>query len=500
MGTEDSDEATAKVQMYLDTLADCASQSDSASSTKAAIVAKEIENMAIISESNQIMLGSRDGALLRSLFSLLPSANDCVEEGELGLQSAAADLVTRSAAILWALVRLCRRTLSKDSSCQQNLASVEAHCDQIVKTMRTYIAHEEVMLPSCWLCMVMASDSTERQALLAGAGATDAVVKVMMRHAANVPVAEFSCRAARNLAIDDDITAKLVEDKVNEALVHMFTETNNSHKDAAVLEACMWTTVNLSCDDRVAPLMGAAGICDVLVEAGKFILCIESAAEAWCSCVRNLSTSSAYNYNRFASTSVCELLIQCMNRYKEVKDIAEVALWATANLACDDELAKRLVSAGIIQEISEVNEKLHGICEATEQQPDIAFGPIAESTLWALRNIAAAGTEGQEALSRHGAADVMLDYLVRYRAREGMVEMAIGCLTNFISEHVDNKLLLGQGTSHGKQALPRICEVGFYYYYYLTLFHQYCTTVHVAFRRALWHHENYSSQQSVWCA
>ena len=108
---------------------------------------------------------------------------------------------------LWLLVRLCRRTLDKSTSCV-------ATCDLLEKTpfalgiciqaANEYQAEKGVGEAVCWLCMVLASDSEERQYLLTAVGATALVVTVMRAHFAHPDVAAMACRAARNLAAGDE--------------------------------------------------------------------------------------------------------------------------------------------------------------------------------------------------------------------------------------------------------------------------------------------------------
>lgn len=123
--------------------------------------------------------------------------------------------------ILGVLSVLCRRQLEKETASQPNIDIIAAHIETIIQVMGEHIEYRDTAFNCCRLIMVLASDSSERQYLLAKHGATTAVVKAMNRHAADPGVAEYSCRAARNLSIDDDITAKLVEDGINSIIANI---------------------------------------------------------------------------------------------------------------------------------------------------------------------------------------------------------------------------------------------------------------------------------------
>ena len=186
---------------------------------------------------------------------------------------------------LWLLVRMCRRTMDKTTACV-------ATCDLLehtpfalgicIQAANEYYAEKGVGEAVCWLCMVLASDSEERQYLLTAAGATAVVVHVMRTHFTHPDIAEMACRAARNLAAgDDDIVAQLVDDGVCEMLVKILetytndaiTNTNTSplsanssnnnnssnNKGSDVSIAALWAMVNLSCDERVSLILGSVG-------------------------------------------------------------------------------------------------------------------------------------------------------------------------------------------------------------------------------------------------
>ena len=110
---------------------------------------------------------------------------------------------------LWLLVRLCRRTLDKSTACVASCNLLEHTPFALgicILAASEYQSEKGVGDAVCWLCMVLASDSEERQYLLTAAGATALVVNVMRTHFTHPDVAEMACRAARNLAAGDNNT------------------------------------------------------------------------------------------------------------------------------------------------------------------------------------------------------------------------------------------------------------------------------------------------------
>jgi hypothetical protein len=67
------------------------------------------------------------------------------------------------ASSLWILVKLCRRTMSKDTKCENNLLIVQKYLKEILKSVDEYEFESITTLPAMWLIMVLASDSSERQ-------------------------------------------------------------------------------------------------------------------------------------------------------------------------------------------------------------------------------------------------------------------------------------------------------------------------------------------------
>lgn len=68
-----------------------------------------------------------------------------------------------TASSLWVLVKLCRRTMSKDTKCENNLLIIQKYLKEIIKSIDDYEFENITTLPAMWLIMVLASDSSERQ-------------------------------------------------------------------------------------------------------------------------------------------------------------------------------------------------------------------------------------------------------------------------------------------------------------------------------------------------
>jgi hypothetical protein len=299
----------------------------------------------------------------------------------------------------WVLVRLCRREMSKMTANDANMKLLEDYqqsfeivtdiCAQYVKSKRT-------VLPVCWLIMVLASDSSERQFKLTSANATTLVVNILGEHKHDVQIAEMACRAARNLAAGDpDIVAKFVEDKICEGLVGIIRaqlrqspylkpdvkDEDNEHEatisagkelstgpdsvsllglrihdspiqpvtdlpvDETVCEAALWAIVNLSCEENVSTILGSVGGIEAVVDVATTCRSSDVALAA-VSAIRNISSVGTLNFALLAKTKVCEILLLNLKTYSSSIELVETGLWALTNLACDSVLANRLGALG----------------------------------------------------------------------------------------------------------------------------------------------------------
>lgn len=301
----------------------------------------------------------------------------------------------------WVLVRLCRRDMSKATANTSNIeliANYPKSLEIITGLSKMHIRFPDIILPTMWLIMILASDSSERQFKLAAANTTVLIVKVMVEHAGDISIAEMACRAARNIAAGDaDIVAKFVEDKVCEGIVGILrvqlgqppfckelegnevavegikalegndvtvtdvkesavidkdqqtleaAESKSQCGSAAVSEAALWAIVNLTCEDNVSTILGAVGGIDAVVDA-MHTFRTAGVAVAGTSAIRNMSSVGTHNYALLAKTTVCEVLVSLLVEHPTDIELLETGLWAITNLSCDCILSDRLGSLGV---------------------------------------------------------------------------------------------------------------------------------------------------------
>jgi hypothetical protein len=166
--------------------------------------------------------------------------------------------------IIWLLVKLCRRSLDKTTANISNVEKIAIHIDLLVATFWVCLNSESGSLASCWLVMILASDSNERQRALGKSKASEIIIAMMHRYK-RIPLnAEYSCRATRNLAADDDVAAQLVDDGICDVIASLININNENYE---VSLAALWSVINLSCDSNIATLLGTAGCCDAIVNA-----------------------------------------------------------------------------------------------------------------------------------------------------------------------------------------------------------------------------------------
>ena len=166
--------------------------------------------------------------------------------------------------IMLLLVKLCRRSIDKSTSCIANIESIANYIDLLVATFWVMLNSESGSLACCWLVMILASDSNDRQRSLGKSKASEIIIAMMHRYK-RIPInAEFACRAVRNLAADDDVAVQLVDDGICDVIASLININNDN---ADVILAAFWAIINLSCDSNVSTLLGSAGCCDSVVNA-----------------------------------------------------------------------------------------------------------------------------------------------------------------------------------------------------------------------------------------
>lgn len=459
--------------------------------------------------------------------------------------------------LLWSLVKLCRRSLDKSTASHANILRCSAPlptsstppdndndnegddatktgdesddksespkgCERVVDIMGKYGDREAICLPCCWLLMIMASDSPERQRRLAELNATKAVVYALHVHTHSLAVCEMASRVARNLAADDDVAAHCVEVGICEALVHTLKTTTSMTNSnpyprspalqlsqsfslpsncVSVVEAVMWAFVNLSCDPQIAMLLGAAGACDAVIAAAELPVVMENlnCSLAICSTLRNLAC--VYNYSIFASTRVCEYLINLLSLYypdegnqaigEEKLELLETALWSLSNLSCDATLGNRFLSS--VSEVSNpganpINRVIRFFIDSHPFPPNVALDStlsphtvspertveLIECAFSALRNLAACSATNQTLLINNGSVQVVSKCLASYLSddnfggqnmaggdanglillRERLVECSVGTLVNLICGSEE-----GKSEARKNQCIEMACRV-----------------------------------------
>ena len=252
-----------------------------------------------------------------------------------------------------------------------------------------------------------------------------------------------------------------------------------------LIEAALWAMVNLSYDSDTAAILGSVGtsrlLLDVFQLATRDITTtdhfgsegrrIDSSAakqmgrlnilNAFTAALRNLSYASL-NFGSFEATSVCEAIVILIASFyrpssqvdKNVtkegdsiledgqddaveREILSTAIWSLVNFTCSAKMAERFIQLNAMTAILESCE--FNQARFAEERFDLQLGPIAEASIFAIRNLAnnipssdeAEGDGGLSgaALKDKRASAFVLDMLTRYIKREGMVEACCGAIT-----------------------------------------------------------------------
>lgn len=351
----------------------------------------KIKTLSEVSLENQLSLGSEGFCeALCPLLTQAPYGEDSVVVEEL----------------LWTIVKLCRRELNKSTACPENCERIimadggkfllEALSNHILESVK-------VNSVACYLIMVLASDSNDRQRHLAQCGAALALAAVLFKFSDNIDIAEWGCRAVRNLASDDEVAAAMVSEGICEALVKVLKDCATNE---TIVEQALWAIVNLTCDSGISTVFGSAGGCRHVVDAINSFMQCSSIVDAGSACIRNISSDSQYSLSIFAhlsSPSVTDVLYKSLFMYFTDSDICETVLWACANIASCEKLASELVDFGLLSLVFDIlnnrtapmlgQNKLQdqttsfASSSATlEDDEDISLKEI-EAAIWLLRNI-----------------------------------------------------------------------------------------------------------------
>ena len=391
---------------------------------------------------------------------------------------------------LWLLVRLCRRSLNKNTACLANLEFIgqELHLTTIFHRLNEHqecLTDNNVGLACSWLIMVLASDSAERQQRLADINicALQVLASLMQNFKSNVAypkVSEFLTRACRNLASNDEVAHKLVQVgtcefltdvitsyvdqldtllKNNEKLGFLRKELNGDIEKSAemvsleVLEAAMWASVNLTCDVDIAQIFASVqGLHAVLrcieVISGLFrqnelrmhlqldtASPSESAVGAALLVLRNLTARGAYAYSLILHTPVIRTLFDCMRAYPSSFEVNDPAFFIIVNLAEEKNMAVKLMEEDVASvlvlaagALSVNYRKIDDEQVETRDERHFKTGPIAEAVTWATRHLASYSQSNALRLGQVGIIEILVSFLVEYLHRDGMVQSICECL------------------------------------------------------------------------
>ena len=278
---------------------------------------------------------------------------------------------------------LCRsKTLNKSTSNASNIRRClnSGICPSIILTAINAFSGDSSLMELCGtMVMILACDSTENQSTLAAAGISEGIVRAIRATMPSASALEFLLRASRNLASNSNVGAQLISEGLTEAIV----EVAALHGDnPEVVEAICWLTVNLSSDVDATTILGATGVCSLIVDIMGRWVDHNQITHGSCWALRNLACAAAFNYGILASSNVIEVLLAVLNRYKnEDETITEVALYCVANLACDRELAKSMVSSAVPQCLTEIAHVV------LTRETSFMSACLEEAFLWAMRNV-----------------------------------------------------------------------------------------------------------------
>ena len=326
-------------------------------------------------------------------------------------------------AILYFIVRLCRRGLLKNTS---NIDNIERICDKelglvmpLVQLMAEHMNHYGVSQWGCWLFAVLSSDSTDRQKLLDSCGATMVAAFAIHRHREHALPSAMAARALRNLSCVDEIAAKFVQEGGCEGLLQLVTQGKNkegmTHENESTpwnpeeseeaLECALWGLVNLTCDPEIATIVGSVGgivtIVDLL-ESRKNDETFNQTLHAAFSLIRNISSASTYNYNILNTTNVCEIAHFVLSKfYGQDVNAAEIGLYLISNIACYPPLSKKVGEVeGCFETILKVMHHFTSMAMYTAnlQCGEAEDDSVIEAALWAIQNLSHNNADNQAKL------------------------------------------------------------------------------------------------------
>jgi hypothetical protein len=155
------------------------------------------------------------------------------------------------------------------------------------------------------------------------------------------------------------------------------------------------------------------------------------------SAIRNLSCANAKIFSTIDNRSVCDKYVSAITRFQHDASLIETAFWGIANLCCNQDLAMKFASIGAASVIIKTSQRFQAslMTNADQMKGYLSYGPIAEASLWVIRNFASGGTSNQTSLLEAEAFHLLNDIMTIYMDREGMVELSFDCLVNLVLEN-----------------------------------------------------------------
>ena len=360
------------------------------------------------------LASDEDGALLNvsSAFSVNPVVDVHKEQQRILVEKC-----------YWVLVRLCRRDMDKATANAANIAMIENYSTsfELIDLIATqYISYAPIALPVAWLVMILASDSPERQFKLTAAGTTQLVVQILNDNLNDNIVTEMACRAARNLAAGEaDLVAKLVEDKVCNALVRVI------HKQLGTSPPVPDTEVEVDCASIVE---GSTAILDMpeerIVDRGTNADAEESGKHSDSKEIPSDSKDIPISLDGITISKINDKEADNLIYLQPNESVCEAVLWAIVNLSCEENIATILGSVGGIEAVISLAEKC-------QQNSSISLAAIS-----AIRNISSVGTLNYSLLAKTKVCEVLLYILKEHSSDLEIVETGLWTITNLACDSV----------------------------------------------------------------
>lgn len=216
---------------------------------------------------------------------------------------------------------------------------------------------------------------------------------VLFKYSDDEYFAEMASRSVRNLATNDHVIPVLASEGISDALVKVLRE----NKSPQVHEQCLWAIVNLSCDEQVASILGAAGALDAIGIISRSCSHEVIMIEAISAAIRNLTSQSQANISIITHSlndnPLTTFLITAVDLIHGDVNALTTVFWASANLSSSIVLADDFIAHGIIPRIESVLQQAIGQIFSRGDDDDSDTWELLESVVWFTRNLLDAARE-----------------------------------------------------------------------------------------------------------